>query len=77
MSKAETGNRRWISNILHADVEAPRGGRHTRSGLKNWRQLSRRRDPASSATAIPTSSTIMELCIVLVLTSFKRSESGR
>jgi hypothetical protein len=77
MSKTETGNRRWMSIILNADVEAPRGGCHRRLGLKNWRQLSRRADPASSATAIPTSSTIMELCIVLVLTSFRRSESGK
>jgi len=71
VSKTETGNRLWVSIILQPDMEASRGGCHIRkSGLKFWRQLSRRADPASSAAANPAcSSTIMEFCVVLLLTS--------
>ncbi len=52
-------------------------GHTRRSRLEIWRQLSRRADPASSATVSPTCSSTtpvlaMELCTVLLLTSFRQ-----
>ena len=82
VSECETGNRCWVSIILHPGMEASRGGGasgcHTRKlGLKIWRQLSRRADPASPAVVMSTSSSTtlaMEFCIALLPISFRRTQ---
>ena len=81
ISKSETRNRLRVSILLPPDGETSRAGCHTRRfWLKLWRQLSRRTDPASSATATSTStcsSTTTEFGIVSLSTSFRWSELGR